>query len=225
MGQTILLALPCTVYPPTIAGLVAILAHPRPLPGLVAYLLGGMGISVVLGLLIVDLLHTTDATVNTQRTTRPVVNIAAGVICLAVAWTVARGHTTRIAGWQARRRAASRRGPSRVARVLQRESAVLAFVAGMLLNLPSLWYLVALTDIAADKVSFGRELARILVFNLVMFVAVESALVLYVKNPERAQDLADGVTGFVRTHARSVIIYLTGVVGAGLLVKGILAAV
>jgi hypothetical protein len=225
MGQTILLALPCTVYPPTVAGLVAILAHPSPARGLIGYLLGGMVVSVGLGIVIVDVLHSSDATLNMQRTTRPVVDIAAGLVSLGVAWVVATHHTGRISAWRARRRPAAGAGPSRVTRVLQRQSAIVAFAAGMLLNLPSLWYLAALTDIAADDLSFAGELARILVFNLVMFVLVESVLVLYFVSPARAQGLANGVTGYVRMHARALVIALAGVVGVGLVVKGVFAAV
>jgi Sap-like sulfolipid-1-addressing protein len=225
VGQTILLALPCTVYPPTVAGLVAILAHPSPLRGLIGYLLGGMLVSVALGIVIVDVLHASDDTLSTQRTTKPVVDIVAGLVSLSVAWAVATRRTDRIAAWRDRRRPATDTGPSRVTRVLQRQSAMVAFGAGVLLNLPSLWYLAALTDIAADDISFATELARILVFNLVMFVLVESVLGLYFVSPARAQGLANGVTGYVRMHARSLVIGLAAVVGAGLVAKGVVAAV
>jgi Sap, sulfolipid-1-addressing protein len=153
-----------------------------------------------------------------------VVDIAVGTLSLGVAWSVARGHTDRFTAWHALRRAAAAE-PSWATRVLQRGSVLLAFVAGVVLNLPSLWYLVALTDIAEADISFAHELLLILAFNVVMFLLVEVSLALCVFAPTRAERLNQSIMGWIRGHAREIVIWLAATVGVWLVVKGIVAAV
>jgi Sap, sulfolipid-1-addressing protein len=170
-------------------------------------------------------LRGTDAVGSHDRVTKPAVDIAAGLISLGLAWLVWHGHTSRFDDWRAQRRTARELNPSWTTRALQRESALLAFGAGVLLNLPCLWYVAALTDIAAADISFAGELLWIVVFNLVMFTLVESSLVLYVADEARAQRLADVTSVWVRGHGREIVVSLAGAVGAWLVVKGVVAAV
>jgi Sap, sulfolipid-1-addressing protein len=65
----------------------------------------------------------------------------------------------------------------------------------------------------------------ILAFNVVMFLLVEVSLALYVFAPTRAERLNHSIMGWIRGHAREIVIWLAATVGVWLVVKGIVAAV
>jgi hypothetical protein len=100
-----------------------------------------------------------------------------------------------------------------------------AFAVGVVLNLPGVWYLAALTDIAAADISFGEELGLILLFNVIMFLLVEIPLVFYLVDEARARRLVDSGTRWARRHSEQLGIGIACAVGVWLLTKGILGAV
>jgi hypothetical protein len=100
---------------------------------------------------------------------------------------------------------------------------VLAFGAGVLLNLPCLWYVAALTDIASADISFGGELVLVVLFNVVMFTLVEASLLLYALNEAGAQRLADATSGWVHRHGSDIVVLMAALVGALLVLNGIAA--
>jgi hypothetical protein len=99
----------------------------------------------------------------------------------------------------------------------------LAVGAGAILNLPGVWYLAALADIA-DVSPASHQVAQILVFNLIMFLLVEIPLVIYLIDEARAQRAVDGFDAWVRAHTREVGTVLAAGVGVFLVIKGIAAA-
>ena len=81
----------------------------------------------------------------------------------------------------------------------------MAFIAGLALNLPGVWYLDALAGIAKTKPSSAAALPRIRVFNLIMFALVEIPIVAYLVNPQtrrRARHETCRI-GFTPTPGRS----------------------
>ena len=67
----------------------------------------------------------------------------------------------------------------------------MAFVAGLVLNLPGVWYLDALTEIAKAMPSTASALLQLLVFNVIMFALVEVPIVAYAVNPKGAASLVE----------------------------------
>lgn len=217
----LLLALAASVYPTLLAGVVLILARPRPLRLLIAFLIGGMAISVLAGITIVNALESSGFAGASHRTAQPVVAIAAGAICVAVAWGIS---TDRISGGLRRPRGRDRaRGhmrPSLTTRVLSRGSISMALVAGVLLNLPGVWYLEALTEIAKAEPSDASAMVQILLFNVIMFALVEIPIVAYLVNPDRAATLVNAASGWSHRHSRAIAIALATGVGLWLIAKG-----
>ena len=107
-------------------------------------------------------------------------------------------------------------------RALSRGSIAMAFVAGLVLNLPGVWYLEALTEIAKAMPSTVSALLQLLVFNVIMFALVELPIVAYVVNPEGAAGLVERASKWGHRHSREVAIGLATVVGVWLIVKGII---
>jgi Sap-like sulfolipid-1-addressing protein len=224
MAQVVVLALAAAVYPTLLAGVIVILARPRPVRKLVGFLLGGMTISIAAGIAIVSSLRGSGAVAGTSDVTKPAVDIVAGVASLGIAWAVWRGHLARVAAWRRRRRP-RKPGPRWTDRALGRSSGLVAFMVGVVLNLPGIWYLAALTDIAAADISFAEELFLIVLFNVIMFLLVEIPLAFYLIDEERARRLVDAGSRWARAHSAQLGIGVACVVGVWLVAKGIVGAV
>jgi Sap, sulfolipid-1-addressing protein len=91
----VLLALAASVYPTLLAGVILILAHPRPLRMLFGFLAGGLTISVIAGIAIVRALESSGAVDTAHRSTKPIVSIVAGAVSLVLAWGIWSGAINR----------------------------------------------------------------------------------------------------------------------------------
>jgi Sap, sulfolipid-1-addressing protein len=223
MEHVFLFALVAAIYPTLLAGLIVILGRPQPTRLLFAYLVGGMSASIALGIAIVISLRGSHAVGHSNHTTRPVADVVAGVVSLTVALLVWRGQASRALDWRRSRKPAKQKTPW-TTRALGSGSLKLGFAVGVLLNLPGVWYLAALADIAT-KPGVGAELALIVLFNVVMFILVEVALVVFLMDEARARSQVERFSSWVHQHGRQLgIIGATGV-GAWLVVKGIVALV
>ncbi len=220
----VLLALAAAVYPTLLAGVVLILGQPKPLRMLLGFLAGGLTISLVAGIAIIRALESSGAFDTTHRSTKPIVSIVLGAVSLLVAWGIASGRISR--GLRKHKRAKPEqtavRKPSVTTRALSRGSIAMAFAAGLLLNLPGVWYLEALTEIAKADPSTASALLQILVFNVIMFALVEFPAVAYIVSPERAAQTVERFSAWGHTHSRNIAIVLATTVGVWLVVKGIL---
>jgi len=221
-AHTIGLALAAAVYPTILAGVIVILGQPDPRRLLVGFLLGGMTMSIAAGIVLVGAFEQSDDAVDLHNTTRPVADIVFGLVSLALAWAVWTGRTARVTALRGPRE--PRVGaPSWTQRVLGRGSLWLAIVAGALLNLPGIWYLAALTDIA-ELGSASSQLVWIVVFNLIMFLLVEVPLLMFILDEDDARQRVTDFGAWAHAHAREIGSVLALVVGVFLTAKGVFLA-
>jgi Sap, sulfolipid-1-addressing protein len=224
MADILPLALAAAVYPVLLAGVIVILARPDPRRQLVAFLAGGMTISVALGLVLLAVADASGGFERSSQPASPAVDFVCGAITLALGVGVATGHPRRLAALGAARPSRPPDQPSRAGRVLARDSWTLTAAVGALLNLPGIWYLAALKQIATGGHGTGTELALVLAFNAIMFLLVEIPLVGYLVSPDRTRAAVDGFNGWVRDHRREAIAAVAGMVGIYLMVKGLAEA-
>jgi hypothetical protein len=221
----VLLALAAAVYPTLLAGVILILSQPRPLRMLLGFLAGGYIISMIAGIAIVRAVESSGAVDTSHHSTKPIVSIVAGALSLSVAWGIWSGAINRGLSKHRRRKPApdAPKKPSMANRALSRGSITMAFVAGTVLNLPGVWYLEALTEIAKAMPSAVSALIQLLVFNVIMFALVEIPIVAYVVNPAGASGLVQRGSDWGHSHSREIAIWLATIVGVWLIVKGIIA--
>jgi hypothetical protein len=117
--------------------------------------------------------------------------------------------------------AANNTGPSWTQRTLGQGTAWAAFAAGLVLNLPGIWYLDALKDIARANETAAARVAWILVFVVIMFALAEAPLVGYAVSPDGTRVRVQRFQVWLSAHARTVAIWAAGVIGVYLTVKGI----
>ena len=91
----------------------------------------------------------------------------------------------------------------------------------MLLDLSSVWYLLALKDIVTGNYGTASEVLLIVGFNVIMFAVIEIPLIAYVLMPDRAAGTVARVNAWIHSHVRGLTEGVAGVLGVYLVVKGV----
>ena len=223
MGEVILLSLTASLNPTLVAATTVMLLLDRPARLMGGYLLGAYMTSITLGLVIVFSLSNSSTTNTTENTISPAVDIALGVIALAIAFVLA---TKRDEGVRDRRRAKKaadpNKEPPRWQRELSKGSPRTTFVVGALLTLPGASYLAGLDQIHKLHSSTAVTVLLVIGFNLVMMWLLEVPLVSFIVAPESTPRAIDRAKAWVSRHARVVAIRGSAAVGVLLVIKGLI---
>jgi hypothetical protein len=221
----LVLALGAAFYPTLLAIVLVVLTRPSPGRLLCAYLAGGSLAGLGIGFVVVFGLQGAGVnTISHETTAGALLDILAGVLSLALAFLLARGRDPRPARLRHRPRPPKDPGePSWTKRAVQHDSLPVAFGLGIVLNLPSLWYLIALKDIASGPYSTTEQVLLILMVNVIMFAVIEIPLVAYILSPDRAAARVHALNAWIRSHARRIAEVIAAALGVYLAVKGVAA--
>jgi MFS family permease len=233
MGRILLLALAAAVYPTLLAIVLLILTRPHPIRLFTGYLIGGMAMSVSVGLLILGFADTSNLSTGSSSSPSPWIDAFLGIALLAVSFALATGrdlpgserrarHKARKAEEEAAAAAGIAPKESSAKRMMAHDSILLAVALGVVLSLPSVWFLAALKDIDGGGYSTASAVGLVLLFNLIMFALIEIPLAFYLLTPERAAAAVARFDGWTRSHARHIGVWATGIAGAYLAIEGIL---
>jgi len=181
--------------------------RPRPRLQLAAFLGGGFLMGLSVGAVV--LFAVESRLPASADFTLPRVQIVIGVLALLAAAILA---TTT---------GRARTPPVWLTRLLDGQSLWIAGVAGLGIALPSVDYLAALAVIAAGAAPATRFPA-LLMFNVVAFALVEIPLLAYLVAPQRTHATMTTMHHWVRARRRHEVAALLAVVGAVLLVAGLL---
>ena len=220
MGGVVLFALTSAFNPTLVAVTTVMLLLPDPRRLLLGYWLGAMATSITLGLVIVFALEGSRSVSTTQRTLSPGADLALGGLLLALAIVLHGGHDQRVRERRRRDRTVER--VPRWQRPLREGTTRTAFVLGALLTLPGASYLAGLSRLSRLGYSTVAEVVVVVAFNLVMLLLLEIPLLATVLAPERAQDLIDRGKAWVGAHGRRVAVVGFSIVGALLVLKGVI---
>jgi hypothetical protein len=225
MLELVPLALASAVDPVLIAAVAVMLSRGSPANLLVAYLVGGAGVSVGAGVLVLLVLGTVGVGLGSSGGESSGVDMAAGGVLLAVAIVAATGLDRRVvASAKVRGRDGSHSGPgqgkrSLLDRVRSVESPWVAWLAGVAWGVPGAFYLAALALIARSGAATTEAVAAIVVFNLVMFALVEVPLVAFLVAPDPTRAMVQRFSNWMSAHRRAIVADSAGAVGLYLLVK------
>ena len=241
-GTVLLMAVVAGVDPARIAAVVFILSRARPMRLLVAYFIGGFGLSLIIGAVAVFVLK--GAGFGQKSSVPPGIEIAVGVLALVAAALIGSGAAARM-----RDRAQERhqktpvtvshgapdpgtrpgieqlpgfdRLPARAQAALKRESPWVAWIAGLAVGLPTAYYLAAIAAILKSGGSAGAQAGALIVFNLIAFGLAEIPMVSFLAAPEATRTRVDQLYDWMNTHHRQVMTALAAVVGVYLVIVGI----
>ena len=230
MAKLASLALAAAFYPTLLAVVLFALTRPNPVRLLGAFFAGGLITSVTIGLLVLFLAEGTGAVTQDNHSVSPWVDLVAGLLSLALAFAIARGRDEALRERRRQRKEAKAEARAEdqprdpwTTRLLARDSMGMAFGLGIVLDLPSVWYLAALNEIAKSGYSTSVEVLLVLCFNLVMFALVEIPLLMFLLSPERARARVERLNAALRGHARQLAVTVASLVGGYLTLSGLLS--
>lgn len=240
-GTVLLMAIVTAVDPAQIGPVAYILSRRSPMRRLVAYLIGGFGVSIIAGSVIVFALGL--AEIGKSSSIPPGVEIAVGASALLFAAALAASgfvgrlrdrvrsrHVTDqpdpLAGAGDRRPRLGKlpgfdKLPRRLQDALRSESPWLAWVYGAAFGIPDAYYLAALAAILKSGAGTAGHIAALLVFNVVAFTVAEVALVSWAVAPEQTRVRLDQLHSSASTHRRLLVTVLASTVGVYLILVGI----
>ena len=224
MGQVLVFALTAALNPTLVAASTVMMLLPNPVRLMLGYLLGALMTSITLGIVIVYGLKSSGLVSTTKHTLGPAATLTLGVIALVVAFVIATGPRWEFLERRRERRAAKKaeKGAPRWQRELAKGSARITFAIGALLTLPGASYLVGLSKIDEQHYSTAGTVATIVLFNLIMLALLEVPLLCFVVAPKWTPRAIDRAKTWIGHHARSFAIRLLTVIGALLVIKGLI---
>jgi hypothetical protein len=220
MGQVFLIAVVSALDAGLLTAAVLLIGRPQPARQLGTYLIGGMGFSIVFGLVIVFALH--GSNLRLGKSTQGVIEVAAGALLLTVAVATWSGRKVQWHPRRTRKPDADRSGRQSLHdRALGNDSLWIAWAAGALYSAPGAYYLAGLALLAKQNASATTIVVVILGFNLIQFALIELPLIGLVVAPDRVGPLTEKLNEWMTAHRRIMTVVLTGAIGAYLLISGI----
>lgn len=212
--EIFLLAVASAFWPVLIAVDLVALRTPRPVMLLTWFLAGGLLTTITEGLIIVFVLDGTSLASGSDRNPAGWINVAGGVLALALAAIVRAG------GRQPKPRPEKQEPGRWTGRVARGRG--YAFGAGVVLNLlPGIFPLIALRNIAALDSGDGAKAALVVALYLIMFTLVEAPLLGLVLAPERAERAVRQFNGWLDRNGRRLGADVLALIGVFLIVRGI----
>lgn len=219
MGDVFLLAFTAALNPTLVAASTLMMLLPNPKRLMLGYLLGALMTSITLGLLIVFSLQNSSAVTTTQNTISPAATIALGGLAVVGSLVL---RSTRHEQAAERRRARKRdREPPRWQRAMEKGTARTTFVVGALLTLPGASYLAGLNRIDKLHESTVATVGLVVAFNLIMLALLEVPLACFALAPDWTTASIARSKAWTARHGRRFAVRGLAVVGALLIVKGV----
>lgn len=200
---------------------------------MIAYLVGGLGVSLIVGWIILFVLEE----VGAGRSLPAEIEIAVGALAILVAVLVGSGAAARLvpsrggakstagdtpaAGERSGLQQAIERLPGPVQRALATESPWVAWIAGVAVGMPTAYYLAAIAILLQAAAGFNAQILGLLLFNVVSFAIVEIPLIGFLFAPDETRARVAQFYGWIYDHRRSVIAGIAGAVGVFLLALGV----
>jgi len=201
----------------------------RPRAMFLCVLIGGLTVGLTIGLLDVLVLHA-DA-ISSQKTVSAGVDLALGLLLLAVGGLVATG---RLHG---RRKAAVPAGDGQpekpekdgqpekkegwAQRVLAEPRLGLAMLIGALCGIPGASYLTGLHILVTSKSSTTNQVVGVILFVLIEFLLIIIPFAFLELRPEATKAALERAQGWLLGHTRQLMAYTALILGAYLAISGL----
>jgi hypothetical protein len=222
VSKIILLSLVAAASASLLAAVAVMLSLPNPKRLMVGYLLGGLFVSLTAGFVIVFVVHRSAATSTAQNSVSPGMDVALGLILLAVAYLLRSGWLERRRERKNREKEGSEQGPSRAERILGRGSARASFLIGAVLTVPGVSYLAALHRLDQLNYATVPTIVVILGFNAMTLILLEIPLIAYLVAPERTAALVENGRAWLSRNGMRAGSYAAACLGAFLVIRGVI---
>jgi threonine/homoserine/homoserine lactone efflux protein len=220
------LAVFAAVYPLVLAVVALLLPRPRPAVLLAGMLTGGFLTTLISGVVIVFVVGSTDALGGSNgHVVRAWVNIVIGAVLVIATVRILRGPAKRhLIPWRHKNTSQQPQKEKQggwSARAAKANSFWTALVIGVVIDLPSVWYLAALKYVIDANYPGAVEFLLIVSYALVAYIFVELPLIFNVRWPKQTQHVVQSANSWVKTHQRPISAGVAGFIGIWQLSVGI----
>ena len=219
------LAFTAALNPKLLAVDLLLIENWRPRMMFLCVLLGGMTVALTIGLLDVLTVHAN--TINAQKTASASVDLALGLLLLAVGALVATGrlHGHRkqpvpVGGGQPDPPEQEKKD-SWATRALSEPRFGLAMLIGALIGLPGAAYLTALHNLVAGHYSTATQITAVVVFVLIEFLLIIVPYAFLELRPEATKTFLKKAQNWLTGHVHQLIAYVCLILGAYLVVSAL----
>jgi Sap, sulfolipid-1-addressing protein len=225
-AEFFVLAFTAAFNPKLLGADLLLIENRRPRAMFLCVLLGGMTVALTIGLLDVLVLHA-DA-INSQKTVSAGVDLAVGLLLLAVGALLATGRlhgrrkATVPAGAGQLDQPGGDKKDSWAARVLAEPRLGLAMLVGALIGLPGAAYLTALRNLVTGKYSTAAQIAAVVVFVVIEFSLVIVPFVFLELRPEATKAALKNAQAWLLGHAHKLMTYTALILGAYLTISAVI---
>jgi Sap-like sulfolipid-1-addressing protein len=221
-AEFFVLAFTAALNPKLLAVDLLLIENRRPRAMFLCVLIGGLTVGITIGLLDV-LVFQLDA-ISSQKTVSAGVDLALGVLLLAVGALVATGRL------HSRRKAAVPAGGSQQAtpekkdgwaRMLAEPRLGLAMLVGAVCGIPGAAYLSGLHILVTSKSSTANQVIGVILFVLIEFLLIIIPFAALELRPEATKAALRGSQAWLLGHARQLMAYTALVLGAYLTISAV----
>jgi cytochrome bd-type quinol oxidase subunit 2 len=215
--EIIVLAMASTIRPTSLAATYALLEHKSRRVLMLAYVVGGLAFTIAFGLVVVYAFHGIHLHAGTGQA-KAIAEIIGGAVALAFGLALLTGRVHRRDA-----REAPEAGGRLQEMLDERVTTRIAVLAGPATHVPGIFYLIALNVIVAHDPRVTGATLDVVTYNAIWFALPILALVLCIMRPAAARDAVGSVDRWALAHSRSILLWVSFVVGAALVVRGALA--
>ena len=226
-AQFFALAFTAALNPKFLAIDLLLIENRRPRAMFLCVLLGGMTVALTIGLLDVLVFHA-DA-ISSQKTVSAGVDLAIGLLLLAVGALVATGrlHGRRkapvpAADGEPEKPEKKERKDGWAERVLAEPRLGLALLVGALCGIPGGAYLSALHILVTSKSSTANQVLGVILFVLIEFLLIIIPFAFLELRPEATKAALKNAQDWLAGHARQLMAYTALILGAYLAISGLI---
>jgi hypothetical protein len=228
LSSIFVLSLLAMFTPTLLAAVTVMLLLPNPKKLMIGYLLGAYLTSISLGLLIVFELDGSAAVNTSKNTLGPGEDLILGALLLAIAFVLGSGRAEPLRERRRRRKeqkkaeAEGKAKESLPERMIGRGDPRLTFVAGVLLTLPGVSYLTALSRIAKLEASSVEVVVLVVTFCLIQLLLIELPLLGYAFAPDWTKDTVTRFRNWLSRNGRQAAVVGASAIGGLLILRGII---
>lgn len=215
------LSLTAMLNPTLLAATTLMMLLPAPKRLMLGYLLGSYLTSISSGLLIAFSFHSSSSVESARTTFTPAEDLVFGAIAVIVGLVL----RSEIGEERRRRKKESAKKESWPERMLGRGSPKVAFAVGAVLSFPGASYLVALNRLVHLDPGTGATVFLVVLFCVIQALFLELPLIGYAISPEGTERNVARFRAWIARRGRTVASRGAIVIGALLLVRGVLELV
>ncbi len=224
-AQFFALAFTAALNPKLLAIDLLLIENRRPRAMFLCVLLGGLTVALTIGLLDV-LVFQADA-ISSQKTVSAGVDLAIGLLLLAVGALVATGRLhgrskAPVPAGDALQQKPEEKKDGWAQRVLAEPRLGLAMVVGALCGIPGAAYLTGLHILITSKSSTANQVLGVILFVLIEFLLIIIPFAFLELRPEATKAALKKAQNWLLGHARQLMAYIALILGAYLAVSGLI---